>query len=64
MQKLISIRPRGWSRRTRSMLQYSFFLFFFFFDIIYSHTGRTARQIWSNESSKYLVSCKNVPFGV
>ena len=26
-------------------------------------TGRTVRQIWTNEGSKRIVPCKEVPFG-
>jgi len=36
-----------------------FFLFFVFFA---KATGRTVRQIWTNEGSKRVVSHKEVPF--
>jgi len=42
----------------------SFSLFLFFEFLPGAHgTGRTARQIWTNEGSKCVVSCKGVPFG-
>ena len=60
MQTLTSIRRRGWSGRIAS-LPLSFFLsVFVFFD---KATGRTVRQIWTNEGSKRIVPSKTVPFG-
>jgi len=38
---------------------FSFFLFVFFAKA----TGRTVRQIWTNEGSKRVVPLKEVPFG-
>jgi len=37
----------------------SFFLFFVFFA---KATGRTVRQIWTNEGSKRIVPLKEMPF--
>ena len=59
MQTLTSIRRRGWSGRIAS-LPLSFFLFFWYLG---KATGRTVRQIWTNESSKRVVPHKEVPFG-
>jgi len=39
----------------------SFFLFSFGF--IAKATGRTVRQIWTNEGSKRVIPLKKVPFG-
>ena len=58
MQTLTSVRRRGWSGRIAS-LSLSFFSFFVFFA---KATGRTVRQIWTNEGSKRVVSHKEVPF--
>ena len=59
MQTLTSIRRRGWSGQIAS-LPLSFFLSFVgFFD---KATGRTVRQIWTNEGSKRIVPLKEVPF--
>jgi len=38
-------------------------LFFFFFVFFAKATGRTVRQIWTNEGSKRIVPLKEVPFG-
>ena len=62
MQTLISLRRRGWSGRIAS-LPLSFFLFFFFFVFFAKATGRTVRQIWTNEGSKRVVPPKKGPFG-
>jgi len=61
MQTLTSIRRRGWSGRIASLplSGVSFFLFFGFFA---KATGRTVRQIWTNEGSKRVVPLKEVPF--
>jgi len=41
-----------------------FFLFFSFFFVFFAKaTGRTVRQIWTNEGSKRVVPRKEVPFG-
>jgi len=58
MQTLTLIRRRGWSGRIAS-LPLSFFLYFGFFA---KATGRTVRQIWTNEGSKRVVPLKEVPF--
>jgi len=60
MQNLTSIRRRGWSGRIAS-LPLSFFLSFFVF--FAKATGRTVRQIWTNEGSKRVVPLKEVSFG-
>jgi len=60
MQTLTSIRRRWWSRRIASM-RLPFFLFFFVF--FAKATCRTVRQIWTNEGSKRVIPCKEVPFG-
>jgi len=60
MQTLTSIRRRWWSRRIASM-RLSFFLSFFVF--FAKATCRTVRQIWTNEGSKRVIPCKEVPFG-
>jgi len=60
MQTLTSIRRRGWSERIVSFSLFFFFLFLFFFA---KATGRTVRQIWTNEGSKRVVPRKEVPFG-
>jgi len=59
MQTLTSVRQRGWSGQIAS-LPLSFLLLFVFFA---KATGRTVRQIWTNEGSKRVVPCKKVPFG-
>jgi len=61
MQTLTSIRRRGWSEPIASLPLSFFFLFFVFFA---KATGRTVRQIWTNEGSKRVVPRKEVPFGV
>ena len=58
MQTLNSVWRRGWSGRIAS-LPLSFFLYFGFFA---KATGRTVRQIWTNEGSKRVVPLKEVPF--
>jgi len=44
-------------------LPLSFLLFSFFFVFFAKPTGHTLRQIWTNEGSKRVVSCKEVLFG-
>jgi len=39
-----------------------FFSFFLFFGFLGKATGRTVRQIWTNEGSKRVVPLKEVPF--
>ena len=56
-QTLTTIRRRGWSKRIASLSLSFFFLFFVFFA---KATGRTVRQIWTNEGSKRVVP---LPFG-
>jgi len=63
MQTLTSIWQRGWSGRIAS-LPLCFILLFFFFVFFAKATGRTLRQIWTNEGSKRVVPLKEVPFGV
>jgi len=63
MQTLTSIRRRGWSGRIASLPLSYFFLFSFFSVFFAKATGRTVRQIWTNESSKRVVLRKEVPFG-
>ena len=58
MQTLTAIRRRGWSGRIAS-LQLSGVSFFF----LCKATGRTVRQIWTNEGSKRVVPLNEVPFG-
>jgi len=38
-------------------------VFFSFFGFFAKATGRTVRQIWTNEGSKRVVPLKEVPFG-
>ena len=57
MQTFASIRRRGWSGRIASL---PLLLFLGFFT---KTTGRTVRQIWTNEGSKRVVPLKEVPFG-
>jgi len=59
MQTLTSIRRRGWSGRIASLSLFFFSIFVFFAKA----TGRTVRQAWTNEGSKLVVPCKEVPFG-
>jgi len=61
MQTLTSIRRRGWSGRIANLPLFSFFLVFFVY--FAKATGRTVRQIWTNEGSKRVVPLKEVPFG-
>jgi len=61
MQTLTLVRRGGWSGRIAS-LPLSFF-FFSFFCFLCQATGRTVRQIWTNEGSKRVVPLKEVPFG-
>jgi len=61
MQTLISVRRRGWSGQIAS-LPLSFFLSFFLFVSFAKATGRTVRQIWTNEGSKPVAPDKEVPF--
>ena len=56
MQTFTSVRRRAWSGRIAS-LPLSFFVFFA------NVTGRTFRQIWTNDGSKRVVPLKEVPFG-
>ena len=58
-QTFTSIRQRGWSGWMAS-LPLSFFLFLWFF--FAKATGRTVRQICTNEGSKRVVPRKEVPF--
>jgi len=60
MQTLTSIQRRGWSGRIAS-LPLSGFFFSFFLVVFAKATGRTVRQIWTNESSKRVVPRKEVP---
>ena len=62
MQTLTSIRRRGWSGRIAG-LQLSGAVFFSFFGFFAKATGRTVRQIWTNDGSKRVVPLKEVPFG-
>ena len=63
MQTLTSVRRRGWFGRIAS-LPLSFFSFLFLFFVFFAKaTGRTVRQIWTNEGSKRVVPLKEVPFG-
>ena len=62
MQTLTSIRRRGWSGRIAS-LPLSGVSFFFFFGFFAKATGRTVRQIWTNEVPKRVVPLKEVPLG-
>ena len=56
MQTLTSVRRRGWSGRIASL---PLFFFVFFANV----TGRTFRQIWTNDGSKRVVPLQKVPFG-
>jgi len=60
MQTLTSIRRRGWSGRIASLPLSG--VSFSFFDFFAKATGRTVRQIWTNESSKHVFPLKEVPF--
>ena len=62
MQTLTSIRRRGWSKRIAS-LPLSGSVFFSFLGFFAKATGRTVRQIWTNEGSKRIIPLKEVPFG-
>ena len=58
MQTLTSVRRRGWSGQIASLP----LSFIFFFGFLGKATGRTVRPIWTNESSKWVVPLKEVPF--
>ena len=62
MQILTSVRQRGWSGRIASLPLFFPFLIFSF-TLIAKATGRTVRQIYTNEGSIRVVPLKEVPFG-
>jgi len=63
MQTFTSIRRRGWSGRIASLPLSGVSFFSSFFGFFTKATGRTVRQIWTNEGSKRVVPLKEVPFG-